>query len=306
MNATVKDNDARSTSVADQPLEPAAGAPSGQRRRLGMTPRLKAADGLAVGALLLAAIAAAVGLVATGLYRDMAEMVREARAADLVTLAFAVPALGLGLWRARAGSARGRLIAIGALGYLSYSYAIYAFSVVINPLTPVHIAILGLATWSFVLAVFGLDQPTVDGATEIRLPRRAAGGFLIVVVVLFALTWLGQIMTAITTGTLPVSVSDLNLPTNAVYALDLAFALPLLAVAGAWLIRRDRRGPAAALAALGFTVLMGLSVLAIFAVDAAAGVTIEPVPVVIFGVVTMIAAVLAGLALFSSPRQSAS
>ncbi len=112
-------------------------------------------------------------------------------------------------------------------------------------------------------------------------------------------------MTAITTGTLPVSVSDLNLPTNAVYALDLAFALPLLAVAGTWLIRRDQRGPAAALAALGFTALMGLSVLAIFAVDAAAGVTIEPVPVVIFGVVTGIAAVLAGLALFLSPRQSA-
>ncbi len=268
-----------------------------------MTPRLRVADGLAVGALLLAAIAAGVGLVATGLYRDTAEMVREARAADLVTLAAAVPALGLGLWRARSGSARGRLIAIGALGYLSYSYAIYAFSVVINPLTPVHIAILGLATWSFVLAVFGLDHATVDGATRIRLPRRTAGGFLIVVVVLFVLTWLGQIMTAITTGTLPASVSDLNLPTNAVYALDLAFALPLLAIAGAWLIRRERRGPASALAALGFTVLMGSSVVAIFAIDAAAGIAIEPVPVVIFGLVTMIAAALAGLALFSSPKE---
>ncbi len=42
-----------------------------------MTPRLRAADGLAVGALLLAAIAATVGLVATGLYRDTPEMVRE-------------------------------------------------------------------------------------------------------------------------------------------------------------------------------------------------------------------------------------
>ena len=102
-------------------------------------------DGLAVVALLLAGAAAATGLLVSGLYRDTAEMVREARAADLVTLVVAVPALGLGLWRARSGSARARLIAIGALGYLSYSYAIFAFSVVINPLTPVHIAILGLA-----------------------------------------------------------------------------------------------------------------------------------------------------------------
>ena len=222
-----------------------------------MTPRLRVADVLAVGALLLAAFATVVGLVATGLYRDTAEMVREARAADLVTLAVALPALGLGLWRARSGSAGARLIAIGALGYLAYSYAIFAFSVVINPMTPVHIAILGLATWSFVLAVFGLDEATLDGANRMRLPRRTAGGFLIAVVALFALLWLGQIAGAITSGQLPASISDLNLPTNAVYALDLAFALPLLAVAGVWLIRRDRRGPASALAALGFMTCDG-------------------------------------------------
>ena len=265
-----------------------------------MSQGVKVADRLAVVALVLAAIAAAAGLLVTGLYRDTAEMVREARAADLVTLAVAVPLLGLSLWRARSGSAGGRLVALGALGYLSYSYAIFAFSVVINPLTPVHIAILGLATWSLVLGSFGLDQATVERASLMRLSRRVAGASLIVVVVLFALLWLGQIAGAITSGELPASVSDLNLPTNAVYALDLAFALPLLAVAGGWLLRNDGRGPAAGMAALGFTALMGLSVLAIFAVDAAAGITIEPVPVVIFGIVTGVAAVLVVVGLFAS------
>jgi len=80
--------------------------------------------------------------VVSGLYRDTAEGVRQARATDFVTLLVAVPALALGLWRARRGSAGGRMVAIAALGYLAYSYAIFAFSVVINPLTPVHIAIL--------------------------------------------------------------------------------------------------------------------------------------------------------------------
>ncbi len=65
-----------------------------------------------------------------------------------------------------------------------------------------------------------------------------------------------------------------------------------MAIAGLWLLRRDRRGAAAALAALGFTVLMGASVLTIFVVDAAAGVPMELPPMVIFGVVTGIAAVL--------------
>ena len=214
-----------------------------------MTLRLNFADRLALAALLLAAVAAAAGLLVSGLYRDTAEGVRQARAADLVTLLVAVPALALGLWRARQGSAGGRLVAIAALGYLAYSYAIFAFSVVINPLTPVHIAILGSATWSLVLAVCRLDDATVDRASMFRLPRRTTGGFLILVAVLFALLWLSQIAGAITSGQLPTSVSDLNLPTSAVYVLDLAFALPLIALAAGWLIRRDRRGPASAVAA---------------------------------------------------------
>lgn len=108
-----------------------------------MTPSLKFADRLALAALLLAAVAAATGLLVSDLYRDPAEGVRQARAADLVTLLVAVLALALGLWHARRGSVGGRLVAIAALAYLAYTYAIFAFSVVINPLTPVHIAILG-------------------------------------------------------------------------------------------------------------------------------------------------------------------
>lgn len=271
-----------------------------------MTLRLNFADRLALAALLLAAVAAAAGLLVSGLYRDTAEGVRQARATDFVTLLVAVPALALGLWRARRGSAGGRMVAIAALGYLAYSYAIFAFSVVINPLTPVHIAILGLTTWSFVLSVFGLDDATVDRASRFRLPRRTTGGFLILVAALFALLWLSQIAGAITSGQLPTAVSDLNLPTSAVYVLDLAFALPLIVLAAGWLTRRDRRGPASAVAGLGFLVILGLSVLAIFAFDAAAGIAVEAPPIVIFGVVTVTAALVLGFALTSSGRETSS
>jgi hypothetical protein len=124
------------------------------------------------------------------------------------------------------------------------------------------------------------------------------------VAVLFALLWLSQIAGAITSGQLPTSVSDLNLPTSAVYVLDLAFALPLIALAAGWLIRRDRRGPASAVASLGFLIILGLSVLAIFAVDAAAGITVEVPPIAIFGVVIVTAALLLGFALTSSERET--
>jgi hypothetical protein len=271
-----------------------------------MTSRHRFADRLALGALVLAAVAAIAGLVVPGLYRDTADGIRQARATDLVTLLVAVPTLAIGLWRARAGSVGGRLVALAALSYLAYSYAIYAFSVVIDPLTPVHIATLGLATWSLVLTVFTIDQATLDLASCVRLPRRATGGFLIAVAGLFAMLWLSQIAGAITGGRLPAAVSDLGLPTSPVYSLDLAFALPLIAVAGVWLIRRDRRGPAGAAAGLAFLVILGLSVLAIFAFEAAAGMAVEIPPIAIFGAVTVTAAVLLGVGLLGSSRATPS
>jgi hypothetical protein len=268
------------------------------------TAKTSFADRLAIVALLLAAVAAFVGLLLPGVYRDTAEGIRQARATDLVTLLAAVPVLAFGMWRAHAGSFGGRLVAVAALGYLAYSYAIYAFSVVINPLTPVHIAILGLATWSLVLTVFGRRDGTGDPVSSFRLSRRVTGGFLIGVATLFAMLWLSQIAGAITSGRLPTSVSDLGLPTSSVYALDLAFAVPLIALAGAWLIRRDRRGAASAVAGLAFIILLGLSVLAIFAFEAAAGIAVGVVPVVIFGAVTVTAAVLLGAAAVPTSRRA--
>ncbi|MCY7417403.1 MAG: hypothetical protein LH650_02705 [Chloroflexi bacterium] len=247
---------------------------------------------LALGAFGLATLASMSGLLIADLYRDTAEGVRQAKAADLVTLFLAVPALALGLWTARSGSAIGRMLTIGTLAYLAYSYAIYAYSVIINPMTPVHIAVLGLSTWAALLMASDLRHATYAGVEGVALPRRTTGGFLLVVAGLFLVFWSAQIAGAITSGTLPASNSCLNLPTTPVYALDLAFALPLLVLAGTWYIRRDRRGAAAALAALGFTVLMGASVLAIFVVDAAAGAAVELPPMVIFGAVTGIAAAL--------------
>ncbi len=62
-----------------------------------MTPKLTFADRLTLAALLLAAVAAAAGQLVSGRYRDPAERVRQARAADFVTFLVAVSALAVGL-----------------------------------------------------------------------------------------------------------------------------------------------------------------------------------------------------------------
>ena len=105
---------------------------------------------------------------------------------------------------------------------------------------------------------------------------------------------------------MPAAIADLGLPTSPVFSLDLAFAVPLIALAGIWLIRRDRRGSAAAAAGLAFLAILGLSVLAIFAFEAAAGIAVELPPIAIFGAVTATAAALLGVGLTGSTQETAS
>jgi hypothetical protein len=121
--------------------------------------RLSIADRLAMLAALLTAIAAAAGLLASDLYRDAPFWAQQARGTDVATLLLAVPLLVGGLLAARRGSDLGRMAALAGLLYLAYNYAIFSFSVDLNPLTPLYIAILGLTIWSLAVGVPAIDLP---------------------------------------------------------------------------------------------------------------------------------------------------
>jgi hypothetical protein len=256
---------------------------------------------LAVLATVLAAVAALAGLAVTGLYVDSPNWVQQAQGTDLATLFLAVPVLAMGLWTASRGSSAGRLAVVAGLLYLVYNYAIFAFSVAMNSLTIVHIAIFGLALWSLLLA----GRSAVEGAEAVteRVNRRAAGALLIGVATMFGLLWLGQIATVATTGVLPPDLVKANISSNPVYALDLAFFLPLCAVAGVGLLRRN--GAAAfAFPMLVWVPLMGAGVVGGIVVMAAAGDhTAVPVAVVIT-VLSVVSSILAGVALVR-PRAEA-
>ena len=182
-------------------------------------------------------VAALAGLAVTGLYVDAPNWVQQAQGTDLATLLLTVPVLAVGLWTASRGSTAGRLAVVAGLLYLVYNYAIFAFSVALNPLTAVHIAIFGLALWSLLLA----GPSAVAGAEAVteRLDRRAAGGLLVGVGAMFGLLWLGQIGAVATTGVLPPDLVKAHISSNPVYALDLAFFLPLCMLAGVGLLRRN-------------------------------------------------------------------
>jgi hypothetical protein len=249
---------------------------------------------LASIATLFAAAAALAGLVLPGLYVDAPNWAQQARGTDLATLFLAVPVLAIGLWMSARGSSVGRLAVVAGLLYLVYNYAIFAFAVAMNPLTAVHIAIFGLSLWSLVLAGRAAVESSY-GVAE-RLNRRTAGGLLIAVAAMFGLLWLGQIATASTTGVLPPDLVKAGITSNPVYALDLGFFLPLCALAGIGLLRRN--GAAAfAFPMLIWVALMGAGVVGGFLLIAVAGDQIAVPVVVAIGGLSVASSILAAAAL---------
>lgn len=257
---------------------------------------------LAVGALAFAAIGAAAGLFVPDLYHDTEAWIREARATDLVTLVLAVPLLAAALWLSRRADVRWGLIAAGALWYLAYSYAIFAFTVAPNALSLLYIAILGLSAWSLVLRIGSRDERSLADAAP-RLPIRTTGVFLLAVPALFALLWLGEIVGAAAAAGPSEALVELGLPTNPIWALDLAFALPVVAYGGIRLLRSHARALATALPALAFLILIGSAVFAVFIFDIAAGAELEAIPMLIVGTITVIAAAFGVMAMLPESRR---
>jgi hypothetical protein len=112
---------------------------------------------------------------------------------------------------------------------------------------------------------------------------------------MFGLLWVAQIAGTSTTGVLPPDLVKAGLSSNPVYALDLAFFLPLSVIAGIGLLRRSG---AAALAfpMLVWVPLMGAGVVGGMVLMAAGGdQSAVPIAVVItaLGVVSAILAAVA-------------
>ncbi len=261
--------------------------------------KLSTSDRLAGLAGLAAAVASILGFI-PGLYRDPRPLVVQSQGQDLATLILGVPVLAIGLWFASKGSLRGRLVAMGALGYLLYTYVVFAFFAVLSPATVLYIAVVGLASWSFFGSVPALSDAAVGAEVGGHLPRRPTGVFLLVVAVIFALLWLSQIGQVAVTGILPKALRDAGWPNNPIYVLDLGFVLPVCTLTGIRLMLNREGGVRFVVPLLIFIPLLSAGVLSITAFAVLDGQPFAVVEAAIFVVTTVVAAALAWLTL--NPR----
>jgi hypothetical protein len=276
-------------------MRPASGAPvrsiAANEARERRPPPLAYGLSGALVALLLTASAA--GLFAPGLYRDTPGWAAQSRGVNLVDLVVTAPALVAAMAGAARGSGRARVVWMGALAYVLYNYAIFAFSVAFNPLFLVYTGALSLAAFALLALLTSLDVAALRARFTGRTPIRTVSGFLIAVAALFFLAWMRDIIPATFGGPAPAAIVAARIPTNPVYVLDLAFLLPLFALAGVWLLRDRAWGYALAGLLLTLTPPLALSIIAsgVFqaAVDPAASLALAP----LFGAIALAGAGLA-------------
>jgi hypothetical protein len=247
----------------------------------------------------MAGVAAALGSVAgfvPGVYRDPKVVIAQLHGFDIGNL-IAVLILGLGLtWSVR-GSVRGRLVAVGALGYLLYSFVTYAFLIVLNAATLLYIAVLGFGVWSFITGFASVDDQKTERLAEGHLFRRLAAGFMIVIAALFALTWLREITGSVISGQLPAGLAAAGWPMNPPYVLDLGLVIPIAVVAALRLLRSKPGGVRLAVPFLTFVSLLSLSVLLMTIFMAIDGQQLAMPLIAVFVVALTVSAALAWVAL---------
>lgn len=237
---------------------------------------------------ILLAIASGSGVLMRGLYRDLPNLVVQARGQDVITLVVALPTLVIGAWLTSRGSQRARLVWLGALVYTVYTYVGYAFAVRFNPLFLVYVALLGCSTYALIGGLVTTDRAGIQTSFTQRTPVKAVSLYLAVIAILFYALWLSEALPASLTGNPPQSLIAAGTPTNFVQVLDMAWLLPALAITAVNLWRKQPIGYTLAGALLTYTVLLTLAVLSmvVFMVRACQPVVIPQVVifVVLFAV----------------------
>lgn len=217
---------------------------------------------LSVAAGLLALAGSLVGLLQPSIYAQLTPaFLPQALAQDLANLVLMSPGMIILAFLALRGSQRAFLVWLGFVTFTVYNYVIYTFSIPFGPLFLLWVGVLGLSIYALVGGLVVAPVLEIQRGFRRDGPIRVMGGLLLAAALLFAALWLSEDIPALLAGVAPQSVSDMNLPTNPVHILDLAFFLPAALLAGISLLRGRPLGYTLAPGMVVFLVLTGIPIL---------------------------------------------
>lgn len=204
---------------------------------------------------LVTAAAAGLSLAFPGVFRDPAVTVGNARGTALVMVVAAALLLTTGMVLAARDSLVGRVLWLSALGYILYNAVLFCFALAFNSFFLLYVATLGLSLWALVDVLRQVRTAQFAGRLAQRAPVRVAALYMALVALLFAFTWLRDIIPGLIDNRSPDSFAGTVMLTNPVHVLDLSLTIPLLLVGAAGLWRRRDWGFVAAAVLLAMITL---------------------------------------------------
>lgn len=241
---------------------------------------------LSVLIVALAAAAAFTGLALPTVYRDAPSVVPQALGQDVVTLFVVIPLLALATTATLLGSVRGRLLWLGALGYMVYTYGTYALWARWNPLFLVYVAIFGLSLYAVALGMVRTDAAGLRATLISTGPARPIARFLVTTAVLVSALWLGEEIVALLRSELPATLVQLETSTNVVHVFDLGVVMPAFVITAVLLWGDRPWGYVLAGLLLVKAATIGMAVLAMMWFMGRAGYAVAAPIGVLFGAIT--------------------
>ncbi len=205
---------------------------------------------------------AEVRLDGQGIYRrDSASGAAQERAQDVITLAYAVPLIGLAAALAKRKSMGGRMLLSGSFGYFMYCYGMMSVGSSYNELFLAYVALFAVSLWGFILSLSSQDPDKLAAVCAKTFPRKSAAALTIAVAAFLGINWIfGVVLPALLGSKAPSGLEAYT--TLFVQAIDLAILVPACIVSAVWLLRRDPRGYVLAGAVMVKGSAEGLAVLA--------------------------------------------
>jgi hypothetical protein len=210
--------------------------------------------------ILLTAIASFVSLLTSDFYyRDSATMAVKSHYLDLINISIVVPIGVMMFVLAMKKSHWAKLFILGIMAYLAYMFGFNALSLYFNELFLVYVAVFGLSIFGIILGYGDVQQS--GNYLENPIKMRISGIYLMLFSVIAYIAWLIEIILSTVNGSIPESISGMNLPVNVVHVFDMAFALPIIIIGAVLLFKGKMSGLIISSIMVAFVFLTCISML---------------------------------------------
>ena len=254
----------------------------------------------------VSALGCALMLVFRDAFRGPEVSIGSAQGTALVLLVVTVPVLVVSVILVGRGVTGALVGWLGAIGSIAYQSVLFLFATPFNAFFFLNVAMLGLAVYALVALLGRLVVEEAARRIGTHAPVRLIAAYLLLNAALYLLLWLSSTVPAVLSPGPPAFLEGSGMQTGVVQVLDLAFTLPLMALAAYQLLRRRPWGyvlSGALLVMLAIeTASIGVDQWMGHAADPASSVASDALTPV-FGVLTLVGLVALGLFLRPAPAR---